>query len=65
MQGIVKGSRKQGRLKSQWFNNLSDWTKMDENQLLHKVHDRDGWIQCVAKTEKTELIPPTISESRD
>ena len=65
MQGIVEGSRKQGRPKSQWFNNITDWTNMDANQLLHKVHDRDGWIKCVVKAERTELIPPTISESRD
>ena len=51
MQGIVEGSRKQGRPKSQWFNNISDWTKMDANQLLHKVHDRDDWRKCVVKAE--------------
>ena len=61
MQVIVEGSRKQGRPKSQWFNNISEWTKMDSNQLLHKVHDRDGWRKCVVKAERTELIPPTIS----
>ena len=31
MQGIVEDSRKQDRPKSQWFNNISDWTKMDAN----------------------------------
>ena len=62
MQGIVEDSRKQGRPKSQSFKNISDWTKMD-TKLLHKVHDRDGWRKCV-KAEMTELIPPTISESR-
>ena len=65
MQGIVEGSRKQGRLKSQWFNNISDWNNMHANQLLHKVHDRNGWRKCVIKGERTELIPLTISESRD
>ena len=65
MQGIVEGSRNQGLPKSQWFNNISDWTKMDANQLLHKVHDHNGWTKCVVKTERTELIIPTISESRD
>ena len=64
MQGIVEGSQNQGHPKRQWFNNISDWTKMDANQLFHKVHDRDGWTQCVAKAERTELIPSTISESR-
>ena len=57
---MVEGSRKHGRPKSQWINNISDWTKIDANQLLHKVHDRDGWRQCVVKAEMTELIPPTI-----
>ena len=52
IKGIVEGSRKQGRPKSQWFNNISDCTKMDANQLLHKVHDRDGWRKCVVKAER-------------
>ena len=65
MQGMVGGSQNKGRPKSQWFDNISNLTKMDANQLLHKVHDRDGWIQCVVKAERTGLIPPTISESWD
>ena len=60
--GIVEGSRKQGRPKSQWFNNISDWTKMDANQLLHTVHDRDGWRKCVVKAER---IPLTIDSPYD
>ena len=30
---------------------------MDANQLLHEVHDRDGWRHCVVEAETTELIP--------
>ena len=59
MKYIVEGSQKQGRPKSQSFNNISDWTKMDANQLLHTVHD--GRRKCIVKAEITELIPSTIS----
>ena len=64
IQEIVKGSRKKGRTKNHWIDNISDWTKMDANQLLHKVHDRDGWIKYVFIAERTDLIPPTISKSK-
>ena len=54
---MVEGLRKQAHLKSQWFNNIYDWTKMDANQLSHKVHDRNGWRKCVIKAERTDFIP--------
>ena len=31
IQSMDEGLRKQGRPKSQWFDNISDWTKMDAN----------------------------------
>ena len=65
MKGIVECSRKQGRPKIQWFYNISDWTKMDANQLLHIVHDLNDRRKCVVQTERTAFITSTISESRD
>ena len=56
IKGIVEGSRKQGRPKIQWFDNISDWTNMDANQLLHIVHDLNDWRKCVVQTERTEFI---------
>ena len=65
MQVMVEGSRKRGRQRSKWFHDISEWTKMDVNQILHKVHDRDGWRQFFVKAEITTFISPMISESQD
>ena len=49
-QGVVEGVRKRGRPKKQWLDNISDWTKMDINDLVNVVNDRDGWRKCVSKS---------------
>ena len=49
MQCMLEDSRKQGHPNIQCFDNICDWTKMNANQLLHKIHDRDGWRQYVVK----------------
>ena len=47
MQGSVEGTRKQGRLKSQWIDNIVKWTKRDVNDLIQDVHERYGWRKRV------------------
>ena len=48
MQGSVEGTRKQGRPKSQWIDNIAKWTKRDVNDLIQDVHKRYGWRKRVA-----------------
>ena len=60
---MVEGVRKRGRPIKQLLDNVTEWTKMDINDLINVVHYQDGWIKCVSKS--SELIPNTISESRD
>ena len=47
MQGYVEGTRKQGRPKSQWIDNIVKWTKRDVNDLIQDVHKRYGWRKRV------------------
>ena len=47
MQDSVEGTRKQGRPKSQWIDNIAKWTKRDVNDLIQDVHKRYGWRKCV------------------
>ena len=43
IQGIVEGVRKRGCQKKQWLDNITEWKKMDINDFVYVVHDRDGW----------------------
>ena len=63
MQGSVEGTRKQGRPKSQWIDNIAKWTKRD-------VSDQYKMCTTYMAGENVLLMPlrlisPTIYESRD
>ena len=45
---MVKGVLNRGRPKNQWLDNISEWTKMDNKDLVNVVRDRDGWRKCVS-----------------
>ena len=61
---MVEGLRKQCRPKSQRFDNISDCTKMDANQLLHRVNDRDGWRKYVVNGYNHTIMPFVHSINR-
>ena len=63
MQGSVEETRKQGRPKSQWIDNIAKWTKRDVNDLIQDVHKIYGWRKVLLMPLR--LISPTIYESRD
>ena len=61
MQGMVEGLRKTCRPKRKYIDDIKEWTKMDVDEILCEVQQRDKW-RCVVAVK---LIPPTIFESRD
>ena len=55
MQGSVEGTRKQGRPKSQWIDNIAKWTKRDVNDLIQDVHKIYGWRKRVADASSIDF----------
>ena len=55
MQGSVEGTRKQGRPKSQWIDNIAKWIKRDVNDLIQDVHERYGWRKRVADASSIDF----------
>ena len=61
---MFEGSRKRGRQKRKYIDDVKEWTKMEIDDILLKVDNHDKWrIRCFVASKV--LIPPTISESRD
>ena len=48
MQCSVEGTRKQGRPKSQWIDNIVKWTKRNVNDIIQEIHEIYGWRKRVA-----------------
>ena len=64
LQGVVEGSRKRGRPKRKYIDDVKEWTKMEIDNILLEVDNRDNWRRRCFVASKV-LIPPMISESRD
>ena len=64
MQGMVEESRKRGRPKRKYIDDVKEWTKMDIGDILLEVDNGDKWRRRCFVASKV-FIPPTISESRD
>ena len=57
-------SRKRGRPTRKYIDDVKEWTKMEIDDILLEVDNRDKWRrQCFVASKV--LIPPTISESMD
>ena len=61
---MVEGSRKRGRPKRKYIDDVKEWTKKEIDDILLEVDNRDKWRRRFFVASKV-LIPPTISESRD
>ena len=63
LQGMVEGNRKCGRPKRKWIDDIKEWSKMNQSDLMVKPHDRNEWRRhCLTASS---LISPTIRESRE
>ena len=63
LQGMVEGNRKCGRPKRKWIDDIKEWSKLNQSDLMVKPHDRNEWRRhCLTASS---LISPTIRESRE
>ena len=54
LQGTVKGSRRRGRQKKRWQDNIKKWTGMKFEDSMRAAEDRERWKGIVA----THLLCP-------
>ena len=63
LQGMVEGNRKCGRPKRKWIDDIKEWSKLKQSELMVKPHDHNEWRRhCITASS---LISPTIRESRE
>ena len=62
LQGKVKGTRRRGRQKKRWENNINEWTGMGFVDFLRAAEDREGWKSIVATSS---VVPRRLPKSRD
>ena len=63
LQGMVEGNRKCSRPKRKWIDDIKEWSKLNQSDLMVKPHDRNEWQRhCLTASS---LISPTIRESRE
>ena len=48
LQGTVKGTRRKGRQKKRWEDNIKEWTGMGFGDSLRAAEGREGWKDIVA-----------------
>ena len=69
LHGMVEGDRKCGRPKRKWIDDIKEWSKMTQSDLMMKQHDPNEWrrhtvytIYCITASS---LVSPTIRESME
>ena len=60
LQGTVKGSRRRGRQKKRWEDNIKEWTGMGFGDSLRAAADREGWKGIVATSSVVSRRPPRL-----
>ena len=48
MQGFVEGTRRKGRPRKEWMDNICEWTGCELQDLLRQADDRDEWKRRTA-----------------
>jgi len=62
MQGVMEGTRRRGRPKKSWDNNITQWTKRTMPQLTRIAQDRTAWTRIA---RSSAAMSPQRRESRD
>ena len=57
LQGTVKGSRRRGRQRKRWGNNIKDLTGLDFGESFKAVEDRVGWRRIVETSTAVSQRP--------
>ena len=50
MQDTVNGSRRRGRQKKSWEDNIREWTGLEKRNTVRKAEDREEWKAVVWKS---------------
>ena len=62
LQGTVKGTRRRGRQKKRWEDNIKEWTGMGFRDSLRAAEARDGWKGIVATSSVAPRRPPRLRD---
>ena len=58
MQGTVEGTRRRGRQKKSWEDNIPEWTVLKMSDAVRRAEDRNDWrklvSECVAPQRSTD-----------
>ena len=57
LQGTLPGSRKKGRPRKKWFDNISEWTAMSMAHATRATENRDYW-RSVVRSSSAPQQPP-------
>ena len=49
LQGMVKGGRRQGRMRKRWEDNIMEWTGLEFTKSQRAVENREKWRKLVVK----------------
>jgi hypothetical protein len=61
LQGTLEGSRRRGRQRKNWFENVKDWTKLATPDLLRQAEDRPRWSALSALSSTMSPLRPSRS----
>ena len=64
LEGTVEGSRRRGRQRKRWEDNIREWTGLKLSEALRKTQDRDGWRKLNAKPMVLPLRSSRLREAR-
>ena len=62
LQGTVKGTRRKGRQKKRWKDNIKEWTGMEFGDSLRAMEDREGWKGIAATSYVVPRRPPRLKD---
>ena len=62
LQGTVKGTRRRGRQKKRWDDNIKEWTGMGFEDSLGAAEDREGTKGIAATLSVVARRPPRLRD---
>ena len=49
LQGSIEGKRRRGRPRTQWQDNIVEWTSIGIEEAMRATRDRDRWKRIIVK----------------
>ena len=50
LQGSIEGTRRRGRPRTQWQDNIVEWTSLGIEEAMRATRDRDRWKRIILKS---------------